>query len=237
MLVDRWSEVWHRVLPVEPVALSGRALVVVLGAAVVAVAVPPLWGVLRLGVTLVHELGHAGVGVLCGRRFTGFVLRGDMSGHAVTVGPARGFGRVATTWAGYPMPALVGAGLVALAAAGWSPVVLTAVIAGLLLALLRARSLLTALVVVGVVLAAGALWWSATDRLQAQVVTGAGIVLVVGAWRHLGAVTAAAGRGVDDPAVLARVTRVPRVLWLLSFAVVCGWATWVVAARLLELVR
>ena len=84
---------------------------------------PPHWQpsstrcgeVLRLGVTLVHELGHAFVGMLVGRRFTGFVLRGDMSGHAVTVGPPRGIGRLVTTWAGYPMPGVVALGLVAAA--------------------------------------------------------------------------------------------------------------------------
>ena len=78
--------------PSRGVALAGVPVLLVLTAALVAVAVDPVWRVLRLGVTLVHELGHAGVGVLAGRRFTGFVLRGDMSGHAVTVGPAVGWG-------------------------------------------------------------------------------------------------------------------------------------------------
>ena len=75
---------------------------------------------MRLAVTLVHELGHALVGLAVGRRFTGFVLRGDMSGHAVTVGPARGPGRVLSTWAGYPAPAVVGAALVWAAGRGWA---------------------------------------------------------------------------------------------------------------------
>src|SRR5699024_217250 len=69
----------------------------------------PVWRVLRLVVTLVHELGHALVGVMAGRRLAGFVLRADMSGHAVTVGPAKGPGGGATTWAGYPAPAPPGA--------------------------------------------------------------------------------------------------------------------------------
>jgi hypothetical protein len=227
--MDGIDEVWARVLPAEPVTLSGAPVLVVLVAALVAVAVAPVWGVLRLGVTLVHELGHAGVGMLSGRRFTGFVLRGDMSGHAVTVGPARGFGRVATTWAGYPMPALVGAGAAWLAVRGWAPTVLTVVLVVLVVAALRVRSLLTAVVVLVVGAATGALWWAGTDRLQAQVVVGAAVVLVVGAWRHLAAVAAAPDPGTSDPAVLARLTRVPRVLWVLSFALVCAWSAWVVA--------
>ena len=191
------------------VAISGTPVLLVLALALLAVALRPTWHVLRLGVTLVHELGHAGVGVLAGRRFTGFVLRGDMSGHAVTVGPARGLGRTVTTWAGYPAPALVGAAAVWLAVHGWAAPVLTVVLAVLVAAALRVRSLLTGVVVLVALVAAGALWWSAESVLQAQVVVAAGVVLLVGAWRHVGAVLAARGRGVSDPEVLARLTRVP----------------------------
>jgi hypothetical protein len=230
--MDRLGEVWQHVLPVDPVALAGTPVLVVLVAALAAVAVRPLWNVLRLAVTLVHELGHAGVGMLCGRRFTGFVLRGDMSGHAVTVGPARGLGRVATTWAGYPMPAVVGGAAVWLAVRGWGPVVLTVVLVVLVAAALRVRSVLTAVVVVLVGLGTGALWWVGSDRVQAQVLVGAGLVLVVGAWRHLGAVAVAHDRGTSDPGVLARLTHVPRSVWVLSFALVCAAATWVVVQTL-----
>lgn len=231
--MDRISEVWDRVLPVPPVTLTASGVLVVLVVALVAVAVRPVWSVLRLGVTLVHELGHAVVGMLCGRRFTGFVLRGDMSGHAVTVGPARGAGRVATTWAGYPMPALVSAAAVWLAVRGWAPPVLTVVLAVLVVAVLRVRSVLTGVVVLAAGLATGALWWGGSDRLQAQVLVGAGVVLVVGAWRHLAAVVRARGRGVSDPDVLARLTPVPRAAWVLSFVLVCAAATWVVVATVL----
>ena len=218
--------VWVRVLPEEGVALSGTPVLLVLVAALVAVAVPPVWRVLRLGVTLVHELGHAGVGILCGRRFTGFVLRGDMSGHAVTVGPARGAGRVLTTWAGYPAPALVGAVLVWLAVRGWSAPALTLTLALLLLAALWVRSAFTVVVVLAVLVGAGALWWRGSTELQAQVLVAVGVVLVVGAWRHLGAVLAARADRVSDPAVLARLTRVPRLVWNVSFVAACGLASW-----------
>src|SRR5918995_228277 len=71
------DDVWARVLPEQGVALSGTPVLLVFLGAIVAVTIRPVWRVMRLGVTLVHELGHAGVGVLCGRRFTGFVLRGE----------------------------------------------------------------------------------------------------------------------------------------------------------------
>ena len=83
--------------------------------------------------------------------------------------------------------------------------------------------------------------WS-TDLLERQDDPRLGVVVVVadrhrpgqsrrvvGAWRHLVAVATAPDRGTSDPAVLARLTRVPRVLWVLSFALVCAWSTWVVA--------
>lgn len=194
-------------------------------AAVAAVLAPPAWRWLRVVVTVVHELGHGLVGVLCGRRFTGLVLGGDMSGHAVTVGPSRGAGRVATTWAGYPAPALAGLAGLEAAAAGWAPPLLAVTCALLLGALLRVRSVYTALVVALLAGGAGVLWWWGSPVLQGWVVQGAGIFLVAGAWRHLAAV--AVRRSSDsDPAVLARLTRVPAGLWLGSFVVVLGVVTW-----------
>ena len=204
--------------------MQAPALVVALTGAVLVVAIPPVWRVLRLAVTLVHELGHAVVGIAVGRRFTGFVLRGDMSGHAVTVGPSRGLGRVLSAWAGYPAPAVVGALLVWAAGRGWAAPVLTAMLAVLLLALVRVRSLLTALVMLVALGATGALWWWRDDSVQAQMLVGSGIVLLVGAWRHLGAVMAGRDRA-SDPAVLATLTHVPRALWNASFVLVCAGAS------------
>ena len=229
-----FEQVWSRVVPAQGVTLSGTPVLVVLVAALVAVAVDPLWRVLRLGVTLVHELGHAGIGMLCGRRFTGFVLRGDMSGHAVTVGPARGAGRVLTTWAGYPAPGVVGAVVVWLAVRGWSAPVLTGILAVLVTAALRVRSGLTALVVGVALVAAGALWWAGPPQLQAQVVVALGMVLIVGGWRHLGAVMASPDPAVSDPGVLTRLTRVPRIVWSTTFVVVLAWASWLAGSTVLD---
>jgi hypothetical protein len=232
--MDWFEQVWSRVVPEQGVAMAGAPVVVVLVVALVAVAVDPVWRVLRLVVTLVHELGHAGVGILSGRRFTGFVLRGDMSGHAVTVGPARGFGRVATTWAGYPAPAAVGALVTWLAVRGWAAPVLTGILAVLVTAALRARSALTALVVAVGLVAAGALWWAGSPELQAQVVVAVGVVLIVGAWRHLGAVISAPDPGTSDPGVLARLTRLPRAVWNATFVVVLAGASWLAGTTVLE---
>ncbi|TQM55068.1 M50 family metallopeptidase [Humibacillus xanthopallidus] len=218
------------------VALNAPQLTIVLLLALIVVITPPVWQVVRLGVTLVHELGHAGVGIVAGRQFTGFVLRGDMSGHAVTRGPSRGPGRIVSTWSGYPMPALLGAGVVWAALRGWSAPVITAMIVILLFALIRVRSALTVLVVLAALSWLGALWWWRSDTLQPQVLLGLGCVLLVGAWRHLSAVLGDHSSG-SDPGVLAALSHLPRAVWNASFVLVCAAATWVVAVEVLHALR
>ncbi|HEX5969030.1 MAG TPA: M50 family metallopeptidase [Intrasporangium sp.] len=235
--MDWWDEVVRRLEPATgDVSLTAAALWTVLAASILVIAVEPLWRVLRIAVTLVHELGHAVVGIAAGRRFTGFVLRGDMSGHAVTVGRARGIGRVVSTWAGYPAPAVVGAAMAWVAGLGWAAAFLGGVLVILLFALIRVRSALTLLVMLVAIAATGALWWWRDDLLQAQVLVGSGIVLVIGAWRHLAAVAGTSNRS-SDPGVLASLTYVPRVVWNLSFAIVCVAATWLVGTQVLSALR
>lgn len=231
--MDLLTEIVDRTRPASPAPqLTALGLVGVLVAAGIAVGWWPAWRVLRLVVTLVHELGHAAVGVLFGRRFTGFVLRADMSGHAVTVGPPRGAGVVATTWAGYPAPAVVGALLVWLAASGWSGPVLTALLLALLVALVFVRSALTALVVGGSLAVIAALWWWREDVVQQHVLIGVGVVLLVGAWRHVATVL---GRveATSDVGVLARLTGLPAPVWQVGFLLVLGLSTWVVVGEVL----
>lgn len=217
-----------RVQPGPEVSLALAELGIVAAVALGLVLIPPLWQVARLGVTLVHELGHAAVGVLVGRKFTGFVLRGDASGHAVTKGRGSGPGLVATTWAGYPAPALLAAGIAVAAGRGWAAPVLAVLGLVLVVALVQARSLLTAAVTIGALAGVAALWWFGEPLLQAQVLTGLAAVLLVGAWRHLVAAARDTSAG-NDARVLARLARLPRPIWLATFALVCGWATWVVA--------
>src|SRR5699024_10453139 len=66
------EEILRRLAPAAAPDLTGAGALVVLALAAVLVGWWPAWRVLRLVVTLVHELGHAVVAVLSGRRFTGF---------------------------------------------------------------------------------------------------------------------------------------------------------------------
>jgi hypothetical protein len=231
-------EITERIMP-DAAPAPGWWVAAALAAAMVAVALPPAWRLARPAVTIVHELGHAIVGILVGRRFTGFVVSADMSGHAVTVGPRRGLGRIASTWAGYPAPALVGAALVQISLHGWARTALFVVLAVLLLSLIFTRSLHTLLAVLGTAAAAGALWWWGSSALSALLTLAAGGFLLLGAWRHLGAVMRGGGRG-DDPAQLAALSPLPAWLWTLSFALVIGacswWAGSTLAPHVLDLV-
>lgn len=204
--------------------LSGAALWIALGVGLAAVLIPPIWRATRIVVTFVHELGHAVVGILMGRRFTGFVVRGDMSGHAVTVGRPRGFGLVATTWAGYPAPALVAWGLAWAAQSGWAPAVLGLVALGCLVSLIFVRSWTTAGTTLVIGLASGAGWWWRDDARSSAVLLGVAVVLLLGSWRHVFAV-AGAPKG-SDPAELARITPMPAWFWVGTQLVAIGGASY-----------
>lgn len=236
-----WHEVWRSVL--ERLGASLVAQEVSIGAWTAAAAAlaalcvaTPLWAVVRPLVTVVHELGHAVVGVLCGRRFTGFVVNPDMSGHTVTAGRPRGIGLVLTTVAGYPMPAAVGAVMIAAAMGGRAPLILVTAGGLMIAALVRARSLYTALALVTLLAATGAAWWRGSIELTSAAVCGAGVVLLVGAWRQLVSVVVHGGRA-DDPGALASLTRAPRWIWHLVMLVLIVWPTWWSASALAPAIR
>ncbi len=233
-----WLAVGRRLRPGEPLGeldVPEGWLVGALLAALLVVTVPAVWRLLRVVVTVVHELGHAVVGLLVGRKFSGLVLRPDMSGHVVTVGPSRGPGRVVTTWAGYPAPALLGLALVWAASSGWAAPMVFVILLASLVGLLRVRSVYTALVMVLVVAGSGWLWWNAEAVVQGLVLVAVGVVLLLGAWRHVAAVIGRPGRD-SDPAVLGRITPVPAAVWTGTFVVVLALASWAALGMVAELV-
>ncbi|MFV0451187.1 MAG: M50 family metallopeptidase [Propioniciclava sp.] len=231
--MDLVTQTLARVWPAGEMAIPPRLVVVITLLALAVTAVPQVWHVCRIGVTLVHELGHAVVGLAVGRRFTGFVVRGDTSGATVTVGPDRGPGLVLTTWAGYPAPAVVGTGLIAAAAHGWAAPVLTGTLVVLGISVVRIRSLLTAAVLLGTLAAGIALWWWRDDQVQTAVLLGVGVVLLLGAGRQCWTVSRSRSSG-SDPARLATVTGIPRALWLATFWAVLAAAVAGSVALLLE---
>lgn len=220
-----WNALWQGAVErTRPDAVADpRALWPALALLAVVLAWQPArrWG--RTLVTIVHEAGHAGIGVLVGRRFQGFVVERDLSGHAVTAGRSRGPGRIATTWAGYPAPAVLGALVVVAAVHGWGGVALVAALAAGLVLLVMSRSWRT----VGLVLLVGALtaalwWWGGPWR--DGVVGGIGLALLVGAWDSLRDV-AASRDAHQDHGTLADLTPFPAGFWLLTWFLADAAAT------------
>ncbi len=170
---------------------------------------------------------------MVGRRFLGFVVSRDLSGHAVTAGKPTGPGRVATSWAGYPAPAVLGAVVVLLALKGWASAVLLLGLVLLAVLLVMSRSVRTVLLVLLVAALTGALWWWG-GQWRDGVVAGVGLALLVGAWDSLRDV-AASRDPQQDHRTLAHLTRVPAGLWLASWFLVDALATGVVVLALRDL--
>lgn len=203
-------------LAVRP-APAARVVLLPAAGVLVVLAVPGLWRLARHLLTIVHEGAHAAVALLAGRRLAGIRLHSDTSGLTVSIGRPRGPGMVATAFAGYPGPAVLGLGAAWLLASGrpalvlWGLLVLVAVLA---LGVRNLYGLWTVLVV-------GALLWLATRFADpepfAYPLTW---FLLLGPPRAV-VELARAPRGARDADVLARLTRVPAALWVGLLWLVC----------------
>lgn len=116
-------EIWERATTPQPVPDPPVVLLLAL-AALVLVATPAGYRLVRHVVTLVHEAGHALTALLVGRRLSGIRLHSDTSGLTVSRGRPRGPGMVATLAAGYPAPALAALGAAWLLSRGYAAGVL-----------------------------------------------------------------------------------------------------------------
>jgi len=214
------AEVWDRVASRQPVPEASF----VLGTGVVALLlVVVAWPQVRLGVTVVHEAGHAVVAVLVGRRLSAIRLHSDTSGLTVSRGKPRGPGMVAMLAAGYLAPAVLGLVAAYLLAEGrgvallWLLVVL---LAGLLVWVRNGYGLLVLLALGGGLFALT--WWGSA---QAQSVTAYLVtwLLLLAAPRPLVELLGRGRSRTSDPAQLAALTHVPAVVWtLVLLAASCG---------------
>lgn len=240
----QWDTITDRFRPaLETAQLSPGLVLAVLVAAGVSLWWEPAWRVLRIVVTLVHELGHAGVGMLFGQKFRGFVLNPDMSGHAVLaverrpgLGVGRWIGSMASFWAGYPMPGIVAVAFVWCVARGWSAIAVSVVLVVLIASLPMVRSFFTAVATALTTSAVGALWWWRDDEVQAAVLTALAIFLLVGAWRHVVAVARSTDRN-SDPGMLASLSHIPAVVWTATFVLALGCASWYVSSHMWQLIQ
>jgi hypothetical protein len=191
-------------------------------AAVLAVLIPAIWRFARTGITITHEGGHALMAVLTGRRLRGIRLHSDTSGLTVARGKPRGLGMVLTLAAGYLAPSLLGLGAAALLAAGYVTLLLWITLALLFAVLVMIRNwygLLAVLVTGGLVYAVTRY---AAAQTQTAVAYAAAWFLLLGGVKPVWEVAQRrrAGSYQSDPDQLARVTRIPALVWIVLIGLI-----------------
>lgn len=212
--MDALTEIWDRATAVQP--LPDPRVVLVTGlVALLLVLSSTTWPRVRLGVTVVHEAGHAVVAVLVGRRLQAIRLHADTSGLTVSSGRPTGPGMVATLLAGYLAPAAVGVGAALVLAGGRGVALLWLILLLLAGLLLWVRNWYGVLTLVVAVVGVGLLTWYADPEVQAVAAYLVAWLLLLAAPRPvLELVTAGRRRSrTSDPDQLARLTRVPALAW------------------------
>jgi hypothetical protein len=230
--VDALDRFWTRVSASSP-PLPGWLLAASALLAAVLVLSPVLWGRSRHAVTIAHEGAHGLAALVTGRRLSGIRLHSDTSGLTVSAGRPTGPGMVLTAAAGYTGPGLFGLGAAALLAAGYAVGLLWALLGLLALLLVQIRNWygLWSVLVTGALVFAATWWLPAEGQAAfAHVLTwflllaAPKTVLELQSKRRRGA-----GRD-SDADQLARLTRLPGLLWVGLFLLVdvgaLGLGTW-----------
>ncbi|GAA5029739.1 M50 family metallopeptidase [Actinopolymorpha pittospori] len=229
------GQLWQEVLGTQrQLPLAG-----VLGCAaagLAAVAVRAVWRVLRGVVTIAHEGGHALVALFVGRRLAGIRLHSDTSGVTISRGRPTGPGMVATALAGYLAPSVLGVGFAGMLTWGRITALLWISIALLAVMVLAVRNVYGVVSILVTALALFVVSWFGSAAVQAALAYSFTWFLLFAAFRPLAEVQRkrAAGHARDsDPDQLARLTRVPGLVWLLVFGLVAAGAlglaaTWLV---------
>jgi hypothetical protein len=220
--VELLGRFWARVTTSVP----DLPLEVLLGTAAVAallVLSPTLWRPTRHVVTIAHEGAHGLVALAAGRRLSGIRLHSDTSGLTVSAGRPTGLGMVLTCFSGYVGPGLFGLGAAALLAAGHAVGLLWALLALLALLLVQIRNWygLWSVLATGTIVFA-ATWWLPPDG-QAAFAAVATWFLLLAAPRTVLELQAARRRRRapdSDADQLARLTRVPAIVWVGLFLLV-----------------
>ena len=176
--------------------------------------------------TLLHEAGHALIGLLVGRKLRGIRLHSDTSGLTVTRGKPTGPGMVATLLAGYPAPAIVGLAGAWLVSAGYAAGMLWALVLLCALMLVFIRNFYGLWVVLVTGGGVAVLSWTAS-----------GEIISIAAYLMVWSLLFVAPRAVlalqrsrrrqrsgtqSDADQLARLTRLPAGFWIAVFWLICA---------------
>lgn len=207
------EDLWLRISATTPVPDSPVLLVI----AVVALACVILaWPLVRMAVTVCHEAGHAVAATLTGRSLKGIRLHSDTSGVTLTKGKPTGAGMVITLLAGYPAASIVGLLAAAVAGAGYAVGMLWLLVGLLALMLLKIRNIYGALVVVALGALLGFATWYAPTTILVWLAYGLAWLLLLAGPRPVFelALSRSHATAGSDAAQLARLTRLPRMVWI-----------------------
>lgn len=207
------EELWRRVSVTTPVP---DASVLLLIAASALAAVILAWPLVRMAITVCHEAGHAVAATLSGRSLQGIRLHSDTSGVTLTRGKPTGIGMVLTLLAGYPAASLVGLLAATVAGTGHAVAMLWFLVGLLALMLLKIRNMYGALIVVvlGGVLALAT--WYAPAQYLVWLAYGLAWLLLLAGPRPVVELAFSRRRATtgSDAAQLARLTHLPRIVWI-----------------------
>lgn len=196
----------------------------------------PAWRRTRHLVTIAHEGAHGVAALASGRRLSGIRLHSDTSGLTVSRGRPTGPGMVATAFAGYVGPSLLGLVAAVVVARGYAIGALWVALLLLTLLLLQIRNFfgLYAVLLAGVAVFAVS-WWG-TEEVRVATAYVATCFLLLAGPRPVVELQQQrrAGRGSQSDAdILARLTRVSGTFWVGVFLLVTvgaavggGWLLW-----------
>lgn len=209
--------------------LAGLAL----AAALLLVVPRRVWRWARLGVTAVHESGHAVVALVAGRKVTAIHLRPDSSGVTLHYGKGGGLRRLLTAAAGYPAPGVLAVGGAALLAYRQPRIWLVALLAlGVVNVILWIRNFFGFVVMALWIAGIGWLFFRGTAGMDAGVGSVAVWFLALGGLRAAYEVPRAPAA--SDAADVAKVLHLPSGVCKAGFVLVAA-ATALGAARLLSI--
>lgn len=171
--------------------------------------------------TLLHESGHAIVGLLTGAGVKSITIHMDSSGETITLRTKRllPLGMILTSLAGYPMPLLLGMLLLTSSFHPWQNYVLWGFIGLGLLCLICIRNLFGALVSLAFTLSFTALTFLATPLVTLYITTGLGMLFLMGGARDVFSLTKIYIKGGEtqtDLSILRQATSLPQIFWLLT---------------------
>ena len=220
--MDVIREVWHRALTTQPAPSGGFILLTAL-LALLLVWAPGAWPITRHVVTIAHEAAHGLAALVSGRKLHGIRLHSDTSGLTVSAGRTTGPGMIVTAAAGYVGPALLGLAAAALLADHRAVGLLWALLILLALLLIQVRNwfgLWSILLSAAVVFAVS--WWLQPQVQSAFAYSLTWFLLLAAPRPVLELVTQRRSTGTtsSDADQLARLTKVPAIVWVGFFLVV-----------------